>query len=218
MKLPALREDLDLMPGPNLADGQPSWTLHDPARNLFFRIDWPTFEVMQRWSLDNEEAIAQDISRHTTLQMRGEDVRAVVEFLKRHQVLKPDASSARQMAERVQAMQGSWLKWLLHHYLFFRVPLVKPDAWLAGWLPIAALFGSRMMVRLTAIVFAIGLFQVVRQWDAFAAQLVDIFSLEGLAAYAVALVCVKALHELGHASRVRHSCRIFEQLSPPELR
>jgi putative peptide zinc metalloprotease protein len=28
-----------------LADGQASWTLHDPTRNLFFRIDWPSFEV-----------------------------------------------------------------------------------------------------------------------------------------------------------------------------
>jgi putative peptide zinc metalloprotease protein len=53
MALPALREDLDLLPGPTLADGQPSWTLHDPARNLFFRIDWPTFEVMQRWAMDD---------------------------------------------------------------------------------------------------------------------------------------------------------------------
>ena len=35
--LPRLREDLALLPGPALPDGQPSWTLHDPARNLFFR-------------------------------------------------------------------------------------------------------------------------------------------------------------------------------------
>ena len=87
MALPALREDLDLLPGPTLADGQPSWTLHDPARNLFFRIDWPTFEVMQRWAMDDEEAIAQDISDRTTLQMSAEDVRAVIEFLQRNQAL-----------------------------------------------------------------------------------------------------------------------------------
>ena len=32
MALPRLREELDLLPGPLLGDGQPSWTLHDPVR------------------------------------------------------------------------------------------------------------------------------------------------------------------------------------------
>jgi putative peptide zinc metalloprotease protein len=127
--LPALRQDLDLMPGPTLADGQPSWTLHDPARNQFFRIDWPTFEVLQRWALDDPQAIAADISQATTLQMSAQDVIDVVEFLQQHQILQAERS-ARRMAERIEAQQGHWLKWLLHHYLFFRVPLVRPDAWL----------------------------------------------------------------------------------------
>ncbi|HLA35106.1 MAG TPA: hypothetical protein VJ001_09625 [Rhodocyclaceae bacterium] len=43
MPLPILREELALYPGPHLADGQPSWTLHDPVRNQFFRIDWLVF-------------------------------------------------------------------------------------------------------------------------------------------------------------------------------
>jgi putative peptide zinc metalloprotease protein len=48
---PALREELDLLPGPVLPDGQPSWTLHDPVRNLFFQLDWASFEVFKRWHL-----------------------------------------------------------------------------------------------------------------------------------------------------------------------
>ena len=43
MGMPVLREELALLPGPALADGQPSHMLHDPVRNLFFQIDWPTF-------------------------------------------------------------------------------------------------------------------------------------------------------------------------------
>jgi putative peptide zinc metalloprotease protein len=209
MALPALREDLDLLPGPTLADGQPSWTLHDPARNLFFRIDWPTFEVMQRWAMDDEEAIAQDISDRTTLQMSAEDVRAVIEFLKRNQALKPQGLSARQMADRVQAAQGSWLKWLLHRYLFFRVPLVRPDAWLSRWSAVAGLFFTSGFAWLTAAALAWGLSNVVRQWDRFTAELVDLFNWEGLLAYGLALFGVKLLHELGHAfTAKRYGCRV----------
>jgi putative peptide zinc metalloprotease protein len=209
MALPALREDLDLLPGPTLADGQPSWTLHDPARNLFFRIDWPTFEVMQRWAMDDEEAIAQDISDRTTLQMSAEDVQAVIEFLQRNQALKPQGLSARQMADRVQAAQGSWLKWLLHHYLFFRVPLIRPDAWLNRWSGVTAFFFTSGFAWLTAAALAWGLSNVVRQWDRFTAELVDLFNWEGLLAYGLALFGVKLLHELGHAfTAKRYGCRV----------
>ena len=58
MSWPELREELDLLPGPTLPDGQPSWTLHDPVRNQFFRIDWPTFEVLQRWGQGDADAVA----------------------------------------------------------------------------------------------------------------------------------------------------------------
>ena len=72
MPLPDLREELDLLPGPPLADGQPSWTLHDPVRNQFFRIDWTTFEILSRWSLDDLQAIAEDVSNSTTLHITPE--------------------------------------------------------------------------------------------------------------------------------------------------
>ncbi len=198
------------MPGPALADGQPSWTLHDPARNLFFRIDWPTFEVMQRWWMDEPQAIAADISQHTTLQMSEPDVLGVVEFLQRHQILKPDAAQgSSRMAQRAEAMQASWYKWLLHHYLFFRVPLIRPDAWLGRWAGVVSIFYTSSFAWLTLLALGWGLSNVMRQWDAFAAQMVDLFSWSGLLAYGVALFAVKLLHELGHAfTAKRFGCRV----------
>lgn len=209
--LPALREELALLPGPVLPDGQPSWTLHDPVRNLFFRIDWPTFELLQRWGAGSTAAIAQDVCDSTTLQLTEDDVKGVAQFLVGNQLTQPvrDTTTSRKLAERLAHIQGSPWNWLLHHYLFFRIPLVKPDAWLArakgwvGWCYSPAFFG------LTLGALLLGLFQVARQWDGFTAQLVDTFSLEGLASYAVALVCVKTLHELGHAfTAKRLGCRV----------
>ena len=46
-----LREEISLLPGPQARDGAPTWSLHDPARNLFFRIDWLSFEVLARGHL-----------------------------------------------------------------------------------------------------------------------------------------------------------------------
>lgn len=210
MPLPRLREELDLMPGPNLPDGQPSWTLHDPVRNQFFRIDWPTLEILTRWAMDDPEKIADDVSEHTTLAMTADDVVQVAQFVVQHQLVQAtSADASRKMAEQLARMQGSPLQWLLHHYLFFRIPLLKPDAWLTRWLPVARGFGSRTFARLTAVAFALGLMQVVRRWDVFTASLVDTFNLEGLLAYGVALFFVKLLHELGHAFTAKHyGCRV----------
>jgi putative peptide zinc metalloprotease protein len=208
--LPRLREDLALLPGPALPDGQPSWTLHDPARNLFFRIDWPSFEILRRWSLNDPPAIAADIGRATTLQLDATDVVQIGQFLQQNQLTQPDgANSARQMAERLQQLQGSPLKWLLHHYLFFRLPLVRPDAWLGRWQGVAGRFASPGFLWLTSAALLGGLVQVARQWDVFAASLVDTFNLDGLAAYGLALFVVKLLHELGHAfTAKRMGCRV----------
>jgi putative peptide zinc metalloprotease protein len=210
MALPQLRDELDLMPGPSLSDGQPSWTLHDPVRHQFFRIDWLTFEVMQRWGMDDPEAMAASVSADTTLAITAEDVGGVCSFLVLHQLVQPTgADAAAKMAARLSQMQGSPWKWLLHHYLFFRVPLVRPDAWLSRCLPWAQLFMTRTFAWLTAAALLLGLSQVVRRWDVFTASLVDTFNLEGLMAYGLALFGVKVLHELGHAFTAKHyGCRV----------
>ena len=210
MGLPPLREELDLLPGPALADGQPSWTLHDPTRHQFFRIDWPTFEVLQRWHLDDLQAIALDIQQHTTLSMAPEEVEAVLKFLVMHQLVQPvGEGSAAKLAERWQASQQGWAKWLLHHYLFFRVPLVNPDRWLSRTLPWVAPLWSRRFALLSAAVLLWAAWQVWRQIDVFKASLVDTFSWEGLASYGVALIAVKLMHELGHAYTCkRFGCRV----------
>lgn len=210
MALPRLREELSLLPGPVLPDGQPSWTLHDPARNLFFRIDWPSFEVLQRWTLDNPEVMAEDIRQHTTLHLDTDDVLGVVQFLTGNQLVQPEGpQAAAQMAARLAQIQGSVWKWLLHHYLFFRIPLVRPDAWLGQWQGVAGIFYTRTFAWLTVGALALGLSQVLRRWDSFSASLVDTFNWEGLTAYGAALFVIKLLHELGHAfTAKRFGCRV----------
>ncbi|GHC98411.1 hypothetical protein GCM10007320_54070 [Pseudorhodoferax aquiterrae] len=209
MALPPLREELVLHPGPALPDGQPSWTLHDPVRQLFFRLDWPTFEILKRWSQANVEAIAADVCANTTLDMQTQDVERVIEFLAGHQLTRPEPGRADEWAERWARQRSSLWKWLLHHYLFFRIPLWRPDAWLHRWLPAARLFGTSSFRWLTVAALLVGVGQAARQWDVFQASLVDAFSWQGLAAYGLALFVTKFLHELGHAFTAKHyGCRV----------
>ena len=210
LPLPSLREELDVSEGARLPDGQPSWTLHDPARHRFYRIDWMTFEILGRWSLGDAQAIADSVSAATPLQIGSAHVQQVLDFLQQNQLLSTvGRHQARQMAGIAAAAKGSWIKGVLHHYLFFRVPLWRPDGWLTRALPLAQLAFSRGFVLATGLALLAGLLMVMRESDRFLNSLVDTFSLSGAASYAVALVAVKFIHELGHAfAAKRYGCRV----------
>ena len=210
MAWPRLREELALYAGPRLADGQPSWVLHDPVRNLFFRIDWLTFEFLSHWFLADPEAILPAIATSTTLHPQADDLQAVHAFLVDNQLVVPEGTGASAaLAERSRKQRSSWWHWLLHHYLFFRLPLVRPDRWLERMLPYVAVFYTPGFRRLTALALCAGLCLVYRDWGRFSATLVDTFSFEGLLGYGLILTVVKSLHEFGHACTAkRYGCRV----------
>lgn len=124
MPWPALREELQLHPGPTDRAGHPTWTVHDPVRHRFLRIDWMTFEILRRWWLGDARLIADEVSRHSTLQVHAEDVDEVLALALREELAHPVAPPKPAAARN----GGTALRWLLHHYLFFRVPLCGPIA------------------------------------------------------------------------------------------
>ncbi|MDH3209641.1 MAG: HlyD family efflux transporter periplasmic adaptor subunit [Burkholderiaceae bacterium] len=210
MALPSLREELALHPGPTLVDGQPSWTLQDPVRNQFFRIDWQCFEILSRWHINDAHAVAQSVSTQTTLKPQADDVEGVARFLADNQLLRPEgASTAHHLAQLQAKRRGSWARRLLHNYLFLRVPLVRPDRWLGHCLPWVAPFYTVTFLRLTLLALLFGAVEVWRDWERYSTTLVDTFSWHGLIGYAAALAAVKVLHELGHACTAkRYGCRV----------
>ena len=133
---PALREDLTLYPGPPAANGYPTWTLHDPARNQYFSIDWMTFEVISRMRLNSFEAISKSISEETTLELDEDAIKSVISFLDGNELIqRHDGIENDLIQQRRITREKSWFQSLLHGYLFFRVPLLKPDKWLDRVLP-----------------------------------------------------------------------------------
>ncbi|CAK7050742.1 MAG: hypothetical protein DELT_01032 [Desulfovibrio sp.] len=101
-------------------------------------------------------------------------------------------------------------KFLLRNYLFFRVPLLKPDRFLSRTLPVVQrLFINRAFFLLTCFAALTGLFLVSRQWETFKNTFLHFFTLEGAALAAVTLGLTKAVHELGHAyAAKRLGCRV----------
>ncbi len=208
--LPRLREELELYAGPPSAQGAPTWALQDPVRNLFYRLDWLTFEILSRWHLNDPAAITGAIDRETAIESEVEDVAEVILFLANNELIQRHQANDTQWYER-QAFNRrvAPLQWLLHHYLFFRLPLWSPDEWLQRWLPWVNRLFSKTFAVVTFVALVLGVLEVSRQWDTFTASLIDTFTLAGMASFAVTMVWVKFMHELGHAFTARRfGCRV----------
>jgi putative peptide zinc metalloprotease protein len=208
--LPPPREELALFPGPPDLNGWPSWTLHDPVRNRFFRLGWPVFEILARWDLGQPDAIAEAVSEQTTLSVDARDVGDVLRFLTINQLLRPRTTTAvASLVARAKAERQTISQWLLHHYLFLRIPLLRPDRFLARTRPMVRWAFSPAFFWATLIALAAGLFLVHRQWDSFSATLMDLMTPAGLVGYGTALAGAKVVHELAHAYTARRlGCRV----------
>ncbi|WP_110970152.1 HlyD family efflux transporter periplasmic adaptor subunit [Pseudomonas huaxiensis] len=195
-----LREELRLHPGPRDASGAPGWTLEDPASGQFFRLGWAELEILKRWSLGCAQRIAEQVSASTTLQLDTQDVERLRAFLRNNHLLQcRDDEDRGRLLEALHSRKTGWARWLLKNYLFVRVPLLRPDAFLQRTLPWVAPFFSRTFLLLTVAAGLLGLALVLRQWDTFTHTFLHFFTFQGAALAGLTLILAKVLHELGHA-------------------
>jgi len=208
--LPPLREEIALHPGPTALDGAPTWTLHDPARNQFYRLGWREFEILSRWDSGTAEALAERLGQETTIDADAEDVLDVARFLAFHHLLASHtAEGTRFMLTRAARYRQHWAMWLLKNYLFLRIPLFRPDRWLDRVYPRLAWLYAPIFRRVVIATALFALYLVVRQWDAFLDTFLYLFSFEGAVYFALALSAMKVVHELGHAlTAKRYGCRV----------
>lgn len=208
--LPPLREDLQLHAGAPNPDGSPSWTIQDPVNNVFYRIGWLEFELLANWHLGEPLRVLEQVRRETPLDPADEELLALMEFLVVHQLVAVrNPSYTEQLIALSRRLRMSRARWLLHHYLFFRIPLMHPEMLLRSLLPWLRWIYTRSTAVAVVGLCLLGLILTGRQWDVFAAAFVDTLSPAGLVGYLLALAVAKSLHELAHAlTATRYGVRV----------
>jgi putative peptide zinc metalloprotease protein len=195
-----IREEIAIFRGPTALDGTPSYTLHDPTRNRFYRIGWPEFEIISRWNGASAEALVDRVNDETTLQIEPEEVDELRRFLLSSDLLRVTTpQGTAYLVDKAARQRSSWGQWLLHNYLFMRIPLLRPDRFLTATYPYVKWLYSRGVAMTIAAIGLVGLYLVARQWDVFVGTFVDMFTIAGTVWFALTLSCLKAIHEFGHA-------------------
>jgi putative peptide zinc metalloprotease protein len=208
--LPALRQELSLAAAPTNSDGSPAWTLHDPAANRFYQLGWPAFEILSRWPLGTAEAVVASVRRETTLNVDLEDVLALAQFVIAHQLNTASNANDTQRLLAIGASQRvSPAMWLLKHYLFIRVPLIRPMSLLRWISPFLQCVYRPAFWWITLASALTGLYLASRHWDEFIHTFRAYAGWQGLLGLALALSLAKVLHEVGHAlTAYRYGCHV----------
>jgi len=206
-----LREELSLHQGPLGYDGSPTWTLYDPAVHRYFRIGWLEFECLRRWGLGDAEQIATSIQSETTLAAECTDIEQLIEFLSKNNLTQPlvGLESSQRFAEINQLSKPGIWTWLLHNYLFFRIPLLKPDPYLKKIRVFIDLLFTRQFLILLCFSACVAVYLVAQQWSLFSHSFMYNLTPEGLLATVGMMSLSKVVHELGHAfAASQFGCRV----------
>ena len=209
-RLPPLREDIRLLPGPVARDGAPTWTLYDPAMHRYLQIGRREFEILVRWGLGTPALIAESVSGSTTLPVTEADVLEVLRFAQRGRLVQASGPlAAKALAAEAAALRLSPWMWLLKNYLFVRVRLINPDRLLGLGVRALGFVFTPGFVSVLAGLALLGLYLIGRQWENYTHSFMHLFSLEGAAEVAVALAFAKAVHEIGHGMMAKYlGCRV----------
>ena len=202
--LPRLRQELSLIPAPHADDGSPRWFLFDPVRNAFHSLTRRAVDILANWS---SEPVADALARlkKTHADIEEEELQEITEFLFEQKLTEvPPAGDPESLARQEAAARRPFHEQLIHKYLFFRIPLFQPHKFLSATAPLVSFMFKRTTWVAVFIIGLIGVFFTARQWEQFTATFMHFFTLEGFIFYAITLIIIKALHELGHAYVARH--------------
>ncbi|SFK48439.1 putative peptide zinc metalloprotease protein [Mesorhizobium albiziae] len=190
--------------------GAPVWVVLDPLRNRFFRVTYEMFQLLSLWNRSGTVGnLAKALDARFGRRTDAEEIGMVLRLLDANFFLAQPASGSWRTLHDAAQRRHSWFMRLIHNYLFFKIPLVRPEPFIRATWPYVAFLFSRGFLFFAALAGAAGLYLVSRQWEAFISTFPYVFSLEGAAISLVSIVLVKSLHELGHAYVAhRHGCRI----------
>ncbi|WP_338521725.1 site-2 protease family protein [Pseudomonas batumici] len=210
MNLPSLRADLQLTAASPALDGSPRWTLADPVRGRYFKLGAQAIRLLRHWSLGDPAQVLQAANREPGLPLGDPELEQLLGFLRSHDLIASlDPQQRASYAWKAAASRQSLWQMALHQYLFFRIPLWRPDAFLNRVWPWLQRFGPRLLRYGLPTTLGLGVFLVSRDWERFLSTFPHLFSLGGAMAFGVALFFAKLCHEFGHAFMAKRAgCRV----------
>ncbi len=196
-----LRPDLEIYPGPPEADGRPTYNIHDPQTGQYHKVGWAEEAVLRMLRVPQAlSTVARNVRRWVALEATDEEVLQLYRSAQQKGlVVGASVKPVAQLMEEVRRRRMHPLRKLFMSYLYFRLPLLRPDRFLARYLPWVRLLGGTPILVLYALVVGAGLVMLSQKWAHFRQDFFYSLTWGNLVYYGLAIAFIKAGHEFAHA-------------------
>ena len=144
MLTPSIREDLQLFEGTPLEDGSPTWLLFDTLTNKYFTIGLNAFRLLNYWNADVDTKTFIKNVEQKGVNLKEEELNDFISFLKVNDLISHHSSEdTKFLIEKYKNQKKHFILSIIHNYLFFIIPLLKPDTFLDSTLMFAKIIGSK---------------------------------------------------------------------------
>jgi len=203
--LPKLSPLLKITKAPPV-EGEPYWTLHHPILNIYHKIDWLTYECLLRFSISKTaKELKEKIETETPLRINVIQIIQIIDFLaKNHLIAEGQLEIPFQ-----EKKKELFLKKLLHRYLYFTIPLFRPQKFLDQSYKHVSFFFRPLFYKSMLILLGLLLVATLFRIDEFLNTFIRLLSIEGAIATFLTFTCIKIIHELAHAyAAVRNGVKV----------
>lgn len=197
--LASFRKDLEVFPGPDEADGTPTYVLFDPIKGQYYKIGLTQMTVMKVLKPGMSfNTLLEEVNNRSSFKVTQKDLEDIFTQAFALNLLALPKTSEK-VSESAEKAKISFLWWLLINYLYIRIPLTNPDTFLEKTLPYVKILFSFPALILYGILIVSGLIAIGLNFERYIHTFPYFFNLEGVLSYAAAICFIKLLHELGHA-------------------
>lgn len=199
--LPAIRQDLSIHEGGHEMDGSPTWMIYDPVSDNYFKIGWFEFECLQRWDKCQTSSQLRDrLIKETTLRPDLKDINDFIYFLLLSKLLGSHNLAVKNFLETEKnKKKPNILMSLATKYLYFRLPLFRPQHRLQKVYPLVAPLFSKGFFIFTCILLFVAMLITFQRLDEFFLTFTNFFTTESILLILVSTIFIKLVHEMGHA-------------------
>ncbi len=204
--LPPLRSDLEVFTGPVRPDGSRTYTIYDPVPRVFHKIGWIEASILNLMQHPRTlPELYHDIKLTTTIDITEKELNEFcADVIQKGLTIATLCRPVKSLMQEVKQKKVSPLKWIMHHYLYFRIPLIKPDKFLEETVHIFKQLWSPAAFFIYCLFLTGGLYFFIERAETYLHTFTYFFTLKGLFFYGLAIAIIKIIHEFAHAYVAKH--------------
>lgn len=199
--IPPLRPDLEVYSGPQDPDGSPTYSIYDPVTGVYHKIGWAEAGIIERLRHPVKLSVLyQHVSQTTSIDITPDEMQQFInQLIVSGLTTAGEVKNVSDLLKEKENRKMGLGKWLITHYLYFRIPLIYPEKFLKKTLPVVGLLSSRLACYIYGLFALIGIFFLLENSSSYFTTFPRFFNWKGVAIYSIAVICIKAIHEFSHS-------------------